>query len=313
MSNQHSGGKDQDQRAIGRPSPGDQASALKPGRQATPVRRAPARTYAATAGAAAARVASRARAVGHRHGHHGHRRGMMACSADSLAYVPPGPGEPGRFHSVPGHGIPVLLGPGRHPVRVPGRAWAPLTSKLLSLLTSTTPEGVLDPLDRGAAALRKFIELSRALTSMLGISEDAAAERYFRALKRLNGGSGDDAGRPQGPGSMAIDDSKDYDLLDRLAEEFAERLRRGERPTLRSTPTGTRSWPTRSASCSRRWWRSSGSRRSAPTGTRRRPRHRRRSRRCRRWATTGSSARSAAAAWGSSTRPSRSRSAGAWP
>ena len=31
---------------------------------------------------------------------------------------------------------------------------------------------------------------------------------------------------------MAIDDSEGYDLLDRLAEEFAARLRRGERPAL---------------------------------------------------------------------------------
>ncbi len=32
---------------------------------------------------------------------------------------------------------------------------------------------------------------------------------------------------------MSIDDSEDYDLLDRLAGEFADRLRRGERPTVR--------------------------------------------------------------------------------
>ncbi len=32
---------------------------------------------------------------------------------------------------------------------------------------------------------------------------------------------------------MSIDDSNDYDLLDRLAGEFADRLRRGERPTVR--------------------------------------------------------------------------------
>ena len=31
---------------------------------------------------------------------------------------------------------------------------------------------------------------------------------------------------------MAIDDSQGYDLLDRLAEEFAGRYRRGERPAL---------------------------------------------------------------------------------
>ncbi len=32
---------------------------------------------------------------------------------------------------------------------------------------------------------------------------------------------------------MSIGDSKDYDLLDRLAGEFADRLRRGERPSVR--------------------------------------------------------------------------------
>ena len=46
----------------------------------------------------------------------------------------------------------------------------------------------------------------------------------------------------------------------RLAEEFLARYRRGERPRSRSTSTGTPSWPTRSASCSRPWSRSSRSR-----------------------------------------------------
>ena len=32
---------------------------------------------------------------------------------------------------------------------------------------------------------------------------------------------------------MAISDSKHYDLLDQLAEEFAARFRRGERPELK--------------------------------------------------------------------------------
>jgi hypothetical protein len=31
---------------------------------------------------------------------------------------------------------------------------------------------------------------------------------------------------------MSISDSEQYDLLDHLAEEFAERFRRGERPAL---------------------------------------------------------------------------------
>ena len=52
---------------------------------------------------------------------------------------------------------------------------------------------------------------------------------------------------------MSISESGQYDLLDRLAEEFAARFRRGERPRSRNTPTATRSWPRRSASSSRRW------------------------------------------------------------
>jgi hypothetical protein len=32
---------------------------------------------------------------------------------------------------------------------------------------------------------------------------------------------------------MSISDSGQYDLLDRLAEEFAARFRRGERPSLK--------------------------------------------------------------------------------
>ena len=44
----------------------------------------------------------------------------------------------------------------------------------------------LDPFDREVLALRHFEQLSRAETAeVLGISEDAGAKRYFRALKRL--------------------------------------------------------------------------------------------------------------------------------
>jgi DNA-directed RNA polymerase specialized sigma24 family protein len=56
----------------------------------------------------------------------------------------------------------------------------------------------LDPIDREVLALKHFEELSRAETAeVLGISAEAAAKRYFRALKRLKevlasmpGGSG---------------------------------------------------------------------------------------------------------------------------
>ncbi len=44
----------------------------------------------------------------------------------------------------------------------------------------------LDPLDREVLSLRHFEQLSRTETALaLGISEDAAAKRYVRALKRL--------------------------------------------------------------------------------------------------------------------------------
>jgi RNA polymerase sigma-70 factor (ECF subfamily) len=44
----------------------------------------------------------------------------------------------------------------------------------------------LDPIDREVIALRQFEELSRAETAqVLGITEEAAAKRYLRALRRL--------------------------------------------------------------------------------------------------------------------------------
>jgi RNA polymerase sigma-70 factor (ECF subfamily) len=44
----------------------------------------------------------------------------------------------------------------------------------------------LDPLDREVVALRHFEQLSRAETAQaLGITEEAGAKRYVRALKKL--------------------------------------------------------------------------------------------------------------------------------
>ena len=44
----------------------------------------------------------------------------------------------------------------------------------------------LDPLDREVIALRQFEELTRAETAqVLGITEEAGAKRYMRALRRL--------------------------------------------------------------------------------------------------------------------------------
>jgi RNA polymerase sigma-70 factor (ECF subfamily) len=79
---------------------------------------------------------------------------------------------------------------------------AALASMLLGRLTSPSNAAVraeqvlrvqealnaLDPLDREVIALRQFEELSRAeAAQVLGISEEAAAKRYMRALRRLKG------------------------------------------------------------------------------------------------------------------------------
>ena len=83
---------------------------------------------------------------------------------------------------------------------LPQPSSAALASMLLGRLTSPSNAAIraeqvlqvqealnaLDPLDREVIALRQFEELSRAETAeVLGISPEAAAKRYFRALKRL--------------------------------------------------------------------------------------------------------------------------------
>jgi RNA polymerase sigma-70 factor (ECF subfamily) len=83
---------------------------------------------------------------------------------------------------------------------LPQASSAALASMLLGRHTSPTqaaqraggcsasrkPSIRLDPIDREVLALKHFEELSRAETAqVLGISPEAAAKRYFRALKRL--------------------------------------------------------------------------------------------------------------------------------
>jgi RNA polymerase sigma-70 factor (ECF subfamily) len=83
---------------------------------------------------------------------------------------------------------------------LPQASSAALASMLLGQLTSPTQAAQraermlrvqealnsLDPIDREALALRHFEQLSRAEAALvLGISQDAGAKRYFRALKRL--------------------------------------------------------------------------------------------------------------------------------
>ena len=83
---------------------------------------------------------------------------------------------------------------------LPQASSAALASMLLGRLTSPSnaairaenvlrvQEGLnaLEPLDREVIALRQFEELSRAETAqVLGITEEAGAKRYMRALRRL--------------------------------------------------------------------------------------------------------------------------------
>jgi RNA polymerase sigma-70 factor (ECF subfamily) len=83
---------------------------------------------------------------------------------------------------------------------LPEASSAALASMLLGQLTSPTQAvqraermlqvqealNSLDPIDREVLALRHFEQLSRAEAALvLGISQEAGAKRYFRALKRL--------------------------------------------------------------------------------------------------------------------------------
>ena len=83
---------------------------------------------------------------------------------------------------------------------LPQASSAALASMLLGRLTSPSHAAIraelvlqvqealnaLDPLDREVVALRHFEQLSRAETAqVLGITEEAGAKRYIRALRRL--------------------------------------------------------------------------------------------------------------------------------
>jgi RNA polymerase sigma-70 factor (ECF subfamily) len=83
---------------------------------------------------------------------------------------------------------------------LPEASSAALASMLLGRLTSPTQAAqraerilrvqdalnALDPIDREVLALRHFEQLGRSETAaVLGISQDACAKRYFRALKRM--------------------------------------------------------------------------------------------------------------------------------
>ena len=88
-----------------------------------------------------------------------------------------------------------------------------LASMLLGRLTSPSNAAIraeqvlrvqealnaLSPLDREVIALRQFEELSRAETAqVLGITEEAGAKRYMRALRRLKAVMAAQPGGPEG-------------------------------------------------------------------------------------------------------------------
>ncbi len=96
---------------------------------------------------------------------------------------------------------------------LPQASSAALASMLLGRLTSPSNAAIraeqvlrvqealnaLDPLDREVIALRQFEELSRAETAqVLGISEEAGAKRYMRALRRLKAVLAAQPGGPEG-------------------------------------------------------------------------------------------------------------------
>jgi len=97
---------------------------------------------------------------------------------------------------------------------LPQASSAALASMLLGRLTSPSHAAIraeqvlhvqdalneLEPLDREVVALRHFEQLSRAETAqVLGITEEAGAKRYMRALRRLKAILAEQPGGSEGP------------------------------------------------------------------------------------------------------------------
>jgi RNA polymerase sigma-70 factor (ECF subfamily) len=97
---------------------------------------------------------------------------------------------------------------------LPQASSAALASMLLGRLTSPSDAAIraeqvirvqealnaLEPLDREVLALRHFEQLSRAETAQaLGISEEAGAKRYLRAMRRLKSALAMGQDRPEAP------------------------------------------------------------------------------------------------------------------
>ena len=181
----------------------------------------------------------------------------------------------------------------------------------------------MDPLDREVLVLRHFEELTNAEVARELRSPGVGGQQAIHpGLAPAQGDPGVPAGRSRGVPAMSDTSSgSGRDPVEQLLESFLARLRRGERPSLeeyaaqcperadeirelfpalvemeqlkpavaerhRPVERPPRPSPSRPA----------GPRRRIPSG----------------WATTASSASSARGAWGSSTRPSTSRSATGW-
>ena len=174
-----------------------------------------------------------------------------------------------------------------------------------------TALNAMDPIDREVLALRHFEQLTVSETAqVLGIKEKAAGMRYVRALRRLK----EILHEPRRlAGALTMSESTSGpDLFNQLADEFAERYRRGERPSLSEY---TDKYPDLADQIRELFPAlvvmeqfGTGGDQATGVGHARAPTVQLGSPSS--WATTASSARSAAAAWAWSTRPSRRAWAG---
>ena len=190
----------------------------------------------------------------------------------------------------------------------------------------------MDPIDREVLALRHFEQLRNDETALvLGLTKYGREQPLHPGPEAAQGDplldprherrlvTASRPSHPRSPGaephmSTSSGSSSDRNPVEALAEEFLDRHRRGERPTLEEYADRHPELADEIRDLFPALIRMEDlGAPTAPTGS-----HRRR-RPCTPrpgssgWATTASSARSAAAAWASSTRPSRSRSAAAWP
>ena len=125
---------------------------------------------------------------------------------------------------------------------LPGATSAALAAQLLGHSTRPSEAAVraerkvqlqtalnaMDPIDREVLALRHFEQLTVSETAaVLGIKEKAAGMRYVRALRRLKEILTSLGGWAE-PMTMS-ESTSGPDLFNMLADEFAERYRRGGR------------------------------------------------------------------------------------